>query len=94
MNSYTSENMLMIHKPKCENIDITTTRTSLESHNQWKDHFKKKPINFGKYADFEADNAINFSSIGNETTIIYKQNPVLYGYQKESKWEDGLKSVF
>ena len=32
LNSYTSENMLKIHKPKCENNEITTIRTSTESH--------------------------------------------------------------
>ena len=31
LNSYTSENMLKIHKPKCDNNDITTVRTSSES---------------------------------------------------------------
>ena len=30
--SYTSEKMLRIHKLKCENNDITTIRTSLDSH--------------------------------------------------------------
>ena len=34
LTSYTSENMLMLHKPKCENIDLTTIRTSSESHIQ------------------------------------------------------------
>ena len=32
LNSYTSDNMLKIHEPKCENNDITTLRTSPESH--------------------------------------------------------------
>ena len=36
LNSYTSENMLMLHKPKCENNDTTTIRTSSESHLHWK----------------------------------------------------------
>ena len=36
--------MLKIHKPKCENIDITTTRTSPESHLHWKKHFHKNSI--------------------------------------------------
>ena len=36
LNSYTSENMLKIHKPKCENNDITTIRMSSESHFYWK----------------------------------------------------------
>ena len=48
MSSYTSENMLMIHKPKCENNDIITIRTSLESHNHWKHHFHKNHKNFMK----------------------------------------------
>ena len=34
--SYTGENILKIHKPKCENKDITTIRTSPESHLHWK----------------------------------------------------------
>ena len=32
LNSLTSENMLILHKTKCENNDITTNRTSPESH--------------------------------------------------------------
>ena len=32
LSSYTSENMLMLHEPKCENNDITTIRTSPDSH--------------------------------------------------------------
>ena len=38
--------------------------------------FHKNPLCFRIYADFEADNEINNSSIGNETTNIYEQNPV------------------
>ena len=37
LNSYASENLLMIHNPKLENYDITTIRTSSESHIYWKD---------------------------------------------------------
>ena len=39
LSSYTSENMLMLHKPNCENNDITTIRTSSESHLHWKKTF-------------------------------------------------------
>ena len=54
LNSYTSENMLILHEPKCENIDITTIGTSPESHIYWKKkHFHKNPIYFRIYADFE-----------------------------------------
>ena len=82
----------MIHKPKCKNYDITTIRTSSESHSHWKNHFHKSPLYFRIYADFEADNEIDDSSIGNKTTNIYEQNPVLKGYDIEYELEDVSKS--
>ena len=51
LNSYTIENMLMIHKPKCENNDITTIIISLDSHLHWKNHFHKNPLFLKIYAD-------------------------------------------
>ena len=92
--SYTSENMLMLHKPKCENNNITTIRTSNESNLNWKKHFHKNPFYFRIYADFEADNEKDNSIIGNKTTNKYKQNPVLNGYHIESELEDILKSEY
>ena len=65
LNSYTSENILFLHKPKCENNDITTIRTSRESHLHWKKHFHKNPLYFRLYADFEAVNEKNNTNIGN-----------------------------
>ena len=56
LNSYTSENMLVLHKPKCENNDITAVTTSNESHIYWKEQFHKNSLYFRIYADFEADN--------------------------------------
>ena len=56
LSSCTSENMLKLHKTKCENNGITTIRTSPESHIFWKKHFHKSLLFFGIYADFEADN--------------------------------------
>ena len=94
LSSYTSENMLVKHKPKCENNDITTIKTSNESHLHWKKHFHKNPLYFRKYADFEADNEKDISSIGNKTTNIYKQYPVLNGYHIVSELEDVLKSDY
>ena len=82
----------MLHKPKCENNDITTIRTSKESHFNWKKHFHKNPLYFRIYADFEADNEKDNSNIGNKTTNIYKQNPVLNGYHIDSELEDISKS--
>ena len=94
LSSYTSEIMLIKHKPKCENNNITTIRTSNESHLHWKKHFHKNPLYFRIYADFEADNENDNSIIGNKTTNIYKQNPVLNGYHIVSELEDILKSDF
>ena len=94
MNSYTSENLLRIHKPKCENNDITTVRTSPDSHFHWKKLFQKNPLYFRIYADFEADNEKSNSSMGNKTTNIYKQNPVLNGYEIVSELEDVLQSGY
>ena len=94
LNSYTSENMLMIQKPNCENNDITTLRTSSESHLQWKKHFHKNPLYFRIYEDFEVDNEIDNSSVGNKTTIIFKQNPILDGYIIISELNDVLESGY
>ena len=94
LSSYTSENMLMKHKPKCENNDITTIKTSNESHLCWKKHFHKNPLYFRIYADFEADNEKDNSIIGNKTTNIYKQNPVLNGYHIVSELEGVLQSGY
>ena len=94
LNSYTSENMLMLHKPQCENNDISTIRTSNESHLLWKNHFHKNPKFFRIYADFEADNGKDNSSIGNKTTNTYTQNPILNGYHIESEMEGVLKSGY
>ena len=56
LSSYTSENMLIKHKEKCGEDNITTIKTSKESHIHWNKLFHKNPIYFRTYADFEADN--------------------------------------
>ena len=94
LSSYTRENMLMKHKEKCGDNNITGIKTSNESHLQWKKHFHKNPLYFRIYADFEADNEKDNSIIGNKTTNIYKQKPVLNGYHIVSKLEDVLKSDY
>ena len=80
LNSYINENMLRIHKPKCENHDITTTKTSSEPPLHWKDNFHKKPLYCRNIGHFQADNGINNSDIVNKKTDKYKQNPVCNGY--------------
>ena len=94
MSSYTSENMLFKHKQNCGEDNISTLRTSSESHLHWKNLFHKNLLYFGIYADFESNNEIDKSSIGNETTNIYKQNAVLFGYHIKSDLEDVLKSEY
>ena len=94
LSSYTSENMLIKHKQKCGEDNITTIKTSNESHLHWKKHFHKNPLYFRIYADFEADNEKDNSITGNKTTNNYKQNPVLNGYHIISDLEDVLKSDY
>ena len=93
LNSYTSENALTNHKEKCGD-DICTIRTSNESHLYWKKHFHKNPLYFRIIADFEADNEKDDTKIGNKTTNIYKQKPVLNGYYIISELEDVLESGY
>ena len=86
--------MLIKHKQKCGDDNITTIKTSNESHLFWKKHFHKNPLFFRIYGDFEADNEKDNLCIGNKTTNIYKQNPVLNGYHIVSELEDVLKSDY
>ena len=84
--------MLMKHKQKCGDDNITSIKTSNESHLHWKKYFHKNPFYFRVYADFEADNEKHNSTIGSRGTNVYKQNPVLNGYHIESELEDVLQS--
>ena len=59
--------MLMMHKSKSENYDITSIRTSSDSQFHWKGHFHKSPLSFSTIADFETDNEIDMSGMGNKT---------------------------
>ena len=55
--------------------------------------FSKNPVYFRVRADFEADNETEVGKVvGNKTTNVYKQNPVLNGYYKISESENVLKS--
>ena len=92
LKCYTCEKALKNHKQNCGDDNICTTKTSNESHLYWKKHFHKNPIYFRIIADFEADNEVDGSNIGNKTTKITKQNPVLSGYYIISELEDVLES--
>ena len=84
----------MKHKQKCGDDNITTIKKSNESRLHWKNHFHKHPLYFRIYVYFEADNEKDNSDVGNKTTNVYKQNPVLNGYRIVSELEDVLKSGF
>ena len=84
--------MLMKHKQKCGDDNTTTLRTSSESYLHWKNHFHRNTLSFWIYADFEADNEVHNSKIGNKTTNNYRQNQVLDGYHVESELEHVLQS--
>ena len=86
--------MLMKHKQKCGDDNITTIKFSNESHLLWKNRFHKNPLCFRIYSDFEADNENDNSSIGNKTTNIYNQKPILNSYDIESELEGILKSGY
>ena len=86
--------MLMKHKEKCGDDNITVIRTSNESHLHWKKHFHEHPLHFRVYSDFEADIEKDNSIIGNKTKNIYKENPILNGYHIVSELEDVLKSEY
>ena len=87
--------MLIKHKEKCEHKqEITTITTSDESHLYWKNHFHKNPLCLRIIADFEADNEIAKSNIGNKTSKIYKQNPLFNRYFIVNQMDDILKSGY
>ena len=95
LNGYTSDNMIIKHKQKCDmTYDITTIKTSSKTYLNWDKHCHKNPVYFGIYADFEADNGIEDTCIGNKTTNNYKQNPVCNGYRIQSEVIDTLKSEY
>ena len=84
----------MLRKKKCRNDNITTVKISPVSHRHWKNNFNKNPLVFRIYADLEADNEKDNSSIGNKTTNKYKQNPVLNDYRIISDLKGVLKSDY
>ena len=56
LNSYTSENMIIKHQQQCIQKQITSIRTSSESHLDRMNHFHRNLLSFRIYAVFEADN--------------------------------------
>ena len=92
MNSYTSQIVLIKQNQQCGERDRTSLRLSNECQIYWQKHFHKNPLHFRTHAEFEADNEIDISKIGSETTIIYRQNQVPNGYEIVCELYDILKS--
>ena len=84
----------MKHIEKCGGDNITTIKTLKKSHLHWEKHFHKNLLYFRTYEDLEADNEKDNSSIGNKTTKIYKQNPILNSYRMLSELEDAFQSGY
>ena len=53
LNPYTSQNVLIKHKQRCGEQDITSLRLNNEFHLYRKNHFQKNRLYFRFYADFE-----------------------------------------
>ena len=92
LKSYTTHNMLIKHKKLCQ--ENQQLKTSPNSHIYWKKYFQKNKLYFRIYADFEADNKKENTSIGDKTTNIYKQEPVCNGYYIKSELDNILKSEY
>ena len=59
-----------------------------------KNIFIENPLYFRIFADFEADNEKDNLKVGDKTTNIYKQKPVLNGYYIICELEDVLESGY
>ena len=92
MSSFSSQNVLAKHNQRRERQEITSIGRSNESNIYWKKNFHKNPFYSRINTDYEADNEIDKSNIGNKTTNIYKQNPVCDGYYIVSELDDVSKS--
>ena len=91
--SYKIENILTNQK-KLRKDNICTIRTSSKTHLYWKKQFHKNPFYSRTIADFEADNEIDNSNKGTETTNIYKEIPVPNSFYILTELRDVLKSGY
>ena len=92
LSFYSSQNVLMKHKQRCEQQEATAIKFLQESHFCQQKYFHNIPLKFGTYADFETDNEIDISIIGNEATNISKENRLFNGYFRISDLNDVLQS--
>ena len=86
LSSFSSQNVLNKHKQRRNQQETTIIRTSNESRLYWKKHFPKNPLYSPIYSDFEDDNEIDTSNIGNKPANKYKQNPICNRYYLVCEW--------
>ena len=60
LSFYSSQNVVLKHEQPCRHQEITSIRTSNESHINLKKHFHKNILHFSIYAVSEAANEIDF----------------------------------
>ena len=77
---YSSQNVLIKYKQKCNQQKITRIITSNESQCHWEKEFHKNLFFFSVYADFEADIENDNSCKVDKLTNIYKKTPVCNGF--------------
>ena len=65
--------MLIKHKQRWKQEEITTIITSTKHFINWKKHFHKNSLYFMIHAKFEAENESDISSLGIKTTNIFKE---------------------
>ena len=94
LSCFEHELVLKKHTERREQQDFTAIRLFSDKHLSWKKHYQKVPLYFRKNADFECNNEIDNSTMGEKTTNIYKQNPVCNGYYIVSDLSEVLASEY
>ena len=82
----------MKHKQQCDQEEVTSIKTSNESHLYFEKYFQNNPVIFMIYAYLVADNEKDISNRGDKATNINMQNPVCNCYYIVSELNDILKS--
>ena len=89
---YINQNVIIKHRQRCSQQEITSIRKSNESHVYWeKKHFHMNPLYFPTYAIFEADNDFGNCNRVFKTTNVYEENPVCNGYYVVTDLSDVLE---
>ena len=80
LSSYSSQNVSMKHKHRCEEKEKRSIQTSNQSDLYWKKRIHEKPFYLRTFADFESYTEIDNSNKGDEAKNIYERNPVCIVY--------------